>query len=149
VEQQTDQGTSAPAAPAPVAAPVVGSHTVAGLEVTSAGRRIGAYLLEGVLISVTFVIGWFIWSLVLWGQGQSPAKKLLGMRVVDLQTEKAATFGTMFMREIVGKGLIGGITFGITAIVSIFTILGASRQGVHDKIAKTIVVDDPNGRLAA
>jgi hypothetical protein len=48
----------------------------------------------------------------------------------------------MFVREIVGKSLLGAISCGVTNLVSCFTIMGSSRQGVWDHVASTIVVDD-------
>jgi uncharacterized RDD family membrane protein YckC len=125
----------APGAPAPV---------------SSAGRRFGAWLLDGLLVIVTLFIGWFIWSMVLWSRGQSPAKSLLGMRCIEVNTGRAATWGTMALRELVGKIVLGNITFGITTLVSGIMILTDDQrhEGIWDKIASTVVVDDPDGRLA-
>jgi uncharacterized RDD family membrane protein YckC len=117
--------------------------TAVALPLSTGGRRIGSYFLDGVLAIVTLGIGWLIWSMVVWGKGQSPAKSLMKMRVVRLDTNKAASWGQMALRELVGKSILGSITFGITYIVSIFMILGDSRQGVWDKVANTTVVDDP------
>lgn len=115
---------------------------VGGRPVSSAGKRFGGYLLEALLIFVTLLIGWIIWSLIAWGNGQTPAKSLLGMRVVKTDTGRVATWGDMALRELVGKWLLGTVTLGITSLVSLFMILGSSRQGVWDKIATTIVVDE-------
>ena len=80
-------------------------------------------------------------SLILWGRGQTPGKQVLGLAVIDNRTRTNATFATMFLREFVGKGLLGGITFGITTIVSAFMILlGERRQGIWDSMASTTVV---------
>jgi uncharacterized RDD family membrane protein YckC len=119
--------------------------------VSSAGKRFGAYLLDGLLIIVTLLIGWLIWSLVLWSKGQSPAKSILGMRCVRTDTGQAATWGTMALRELVGKGILGYVTIGITTLVSAIMILADSErhEGLWDKIASTVVVDDPEGRLVA
>ena len=115
-----------------------------GVRLSSPGKRFGAYLLEGVLIVVTLVLGWVIWSLIVWKDGQSPAKKILGMRVLKLQTSQRATWGTMFLREIVGK-IIGGFVAGITFGIFYFMLLwDKNRQELWDKIAGTIVVDDPH-----
>jgi len=119
-----------------------------GAPLSSAGKRLGAYLLDIVLLVFTLFIGWLIWSMVIWSKGQSPAKALLGMRVIRTDTGRCATWGQMALRELVGKWLLGGITSGITSIISCFMILSASRQGIWDKIANTVVVDDPDGRLA-
>jgi uncharacterized RDD family membrane protein YckC len=113
-----------------------------GAPLSSAGKRFGAYLLEALLYIVTLGIGWLIWSLIIWGNGQTPAKALLKMRVVRTDTGQVATWGTMALRELVGKWLIGTVTLGITTLVSCFMILGESRQGVWDKVASTVVVDE-------
>ena len=116
----------------------------AGVVLSSKGRRFLGWLLEVVLIIVTLVIGWIIWSVVLWKYGESPAKSILKMRVVDAETGRAAPVGTMALRELVGKWLLNAIPL-YTLIGAIFVITDARSQGLWDKIAKTIVVDDPDG----
>ncbi|MGI9033485.1 MAG: RDD family protein [Acidimicrobiales bacterium] len=118
-----------------------------GAPLASSGKRFGAYLLDGLLALVTLFIGWIIWSVITWGKGQTPAKSLLGMRVVRTDTGRAASRGTMALRELVYKGILGWITFSITTIVSAFMILSPPYQGIWDKIASTVVVEDPEGRL--
>jgi uncharacterized RDD family membrane protein YckC len=131
-----------------------------GFPVSTPARRLGGAVLDGVIGVVLYVIAFaaaaggnsagllFIGLLAIvglevyfWTKGQSPAKAMLGMRCVNAQTGQPATFGTMLLREVVGKALLGGISFGITSIVSCFMILGADRQGIWDKIATTVVVD--------
>lgn len=109
----------------------------------SNGKRFGAYLLEIVLTIVTLVIGWLIWSIIIWREGLTPAKSLLNMRCVKADTGQPATRGTMALRELVGKWLIGNITVGISTVVSAFMILfGEKRQGIWDLMAGTVVVDE-------
>ena len=119
-----------------------------GAPISSAGKRIGASLLDVLLAVITLGIGWFIWSLVVWGKGQSPAKQLMKMRSVNKKTGQCAGWGTMFVREIVGKGIIGSITFGIVSILSFVFLFSATRETVWDRISSTVVVDDPTGSLA-
>ena len=120
-----------------------------GVVVSTAGKRLGGYALELLLIIVTLFIGWLIWSLVVWGNSTSPAKQLLKMKVVKKDTGLRASYGTMVLRELVGKWLIVGIVIGsicgIVALVLDFMLLwDKDRQELWDKIAGTIVVDDPN-----
>jgi uncharacterized RDD family membrane protein YckC len=118
-----------------------------GVRLSSAGKRFGGYLLEAVLFVVTLALGWFIWSLIVWKDGQTPAKKVLGMKVLKLQTGSTATWGNMFLREIVGKilgSIVGSITFGITTFMLLWD---KNRQEIWDKIAGTIVIDDPEKQL--
>jgi uncharacterized RDD family membrane protein YckC len=141
-------GATPPAAPPPRAEAPAGTAGVAsGIGVApplvTNGKRFGAYLLESVLGFITLGIGWLIWALIVWRDGLTPAKQLLGMRCVNADSGEAATWGTMALREIVGKGILGSITFGITTIVSAFMILfGEKRQGIWDLIATTVVVDE-------
>lgn len=106
----------------------------------SNGVRFGALLLDVLLMIVTCVIGWLIWSIVLWQQSTSPAKKMLKLKIVDVNTGAPATMTQMLLREGLGKIVLGTIT-GITGLISAVLILVVpSRQGVWDYIAKTTVV---------
>jgi uncharacterized RDD family membrane protein YckC len=49
----------------------------------SIAQRFGGSLLGILLRSVTFQVGYLVWSIVLWQQGQTPTKKILQMRVVS------------------------------------------------------------------
>ena len=120
------------------------------------GIRFGAFLLEVLLTFATCIIGWLIWSIVLWQQSTTPAKKILGLRVVDTATGAPATMRQMVMREVVGKMAIamalnlvlggmgtdsssnwGAIIYIVSGIMILVT---ANRQGIWDLIAKTSVV---------
>lgn len=122
-----------------------------GIVLSSAGRRFGGYLLDGLLIVVTLVIGWIIWSLVVWAQGQTPGKQLLGMRVVRLDQRTYAGWGKMFLREFLGKLIVyfvASFVFGIGALIADCWLLwDKDRQELWDKIAGTVVVNDPEKRL--
>ena len=104
------------------------------------GVRLGALVLDVLLAIVTCGIGWLIWSIVLWQQSTSPAKKMLKLKIVDFNTGAPATMTQMLLREGLGKIVLGTIT-GITGLISAVLILVVpSRQGVWDYIAKTTVV---------
>jgi uncharacterized RDD family membrane protein YckC len=119
----------------------------AGAQISSKGKRFGEFLLETLLAIVTLVIGWLIWSFIVWGKGLTPAKQVLRMRVVDLETGTAASWGTMALREIVGRWLLGFVPF--YTLISCIVLLADDRaQALWDKIASTVVVEDPDGRLA-
>jgi uncharacterized RDD family membrane protein YckC len=118
-----------------------------GVRLSSAGKRFGGYVLETVLFVVTLGLGWLIWSLIVWKDGKTPAKGLLGMRVLKLQTGAKATWGNMFFREVFGKivgGIVGAVTFGITTFMLLWD---NNRQEIWDKVAGTIVIDDPHKQL--
>src|SRR2546425_543109 len=78
-----------------------------GATLCSPWKRLGGNLLDGVVMAVTLVVGWFVWSVVVWGRGQSPGKQLLGMTVIVERTRRPARRGRMFFREVVAKTLIG------------------------------------------
>jgi uncharacterized RDD family membrane protein YckC len=122
------------------------NYGVPALQVSSKGKRFGALLLDGLLMLVTLFIGWIIWNIVLWGKGQSPAKKLLKMRVVMKDEHRHATRGDMALREIVGKWLLGFVPL-YTLVSGIVLLVDDGAQAVWDKIAKTVVVDDPDNHF--
>ena len=119
------------------------------------GRRLGAAIIEVVLGFVVIVIaaiidaaagsapvltllallGWLIFVLVLWAQGLSPGKMILGLRVVNATGEPAG-FWRMALRETIGK-----FVSGIVLYLGYFWIIwDKDQQGWHDKIADTVVV---------
>ena len=61
-------------------------------------RRFTAWVLEIVLISGTAYIGWFIWSLITWGKGQTPAQNLLRIISINETTGTPARRPQMFIR---------------------------------------------------
>ena len=131
--------------------PVSSAGNSVGVRLSSPGKRLGAHLLEILLVIVTLGIGWAVWSLVVWGRGQTPAKQLLGMRVVALETGRPAKWGKMFLRDFIAKGLIFGFIGRILVIpwllASIWLLWDKNKQELWDKVADTIVVDDPRSQL--
>ncbi|MCA1845810.1 MAG: RDD family protein, partial [Actinobacteria bacterium] len=116
---------------------------------SSLGQRFGAYLLDGVLALVTLGIGWLIWCCFTFSKGQTPAKSIMDMRVVKQDTGVAATWGDMFVRNVVipiGLGFVGIFLFGIPTIVCACLIFGGNlRQTGWDRMMRTVVVNDPQG----
>jgi len=113
------------------------------MQLSSKGKRFGAFLLDGLLMVVTLVIGWIIWNIVLWGRGQSPAKQLLKMRVVMKDDRRYATWSDMLLRELLGKAVLGFVPL-YSLVSGIVLLVDDDAQAVWDKIAKTVVIDDPN-----
>jgi uncharacterized RDD family membrane protein YckC len=115
-----------------------------GVQLASIGRRIGAWFLAIPLAIVTLGIGYVIWGLIVWGRGQTPALQVLGMRVWRPQTNRVATWGWMALREIIGR-FAEGILSIITLLASfILMCAGKERKTIHDHIAGTVVLHDPN-----
>ena len=63
------------------------------------GHRIGATAVDGGLMVVTVGIGWVIWNLITWNNGQTPGKSLLKIRVFNEPTGSPATWGQMCIRQ--------------------------------------------------
>jgi uncharacterized RDD family membrane protein YckC len=131
-------------------APVPAHHAVpyvpaqaGGYPLVSAGGRIGAALLDGLLMFVTLWIGWLVWAMITWSDGQTPAKKLLGHVVADANTGQPVDWGRMALREFCIKGLLAWVlnlvTFGIYFWVDSFVGLGDRQRTLHDRMANSIV----------
>lgn len=116
---------------------------------SSLGERFGGYLLDVLLALVTLGIGWIIWCCFTFSKGQTPAKQIMGMRVVKQDTGVAATWGEMFLRNVVipmALGVVGIFLFGIPTIVAACLIFGGTlRQTGWDHMMRTVVVNDPQG----
>jgi len=115
-----------------------------GTELASVGRRIGAYFLAIPLAIITLGIGYVIWGLIVWGNGQTPALQVLKMRVWRPETNQVAGFWYMALREVPGR-IIDGLLGAITAITSfVLFVTGKQHKALHDIIAGTVVLHDPN-----
>ncbi len=116
-----------------------------GVRLSSAAKRLGGHLLDVVLLFVTVFIGYVIWSFMIYGRGQTPAKQLLNMRVVKLETGRAASWGTMFVREWIAKTIIW-LLAGLTLYIVLFWVTwDRNNQELWDKMVGTVVVNDPDG----
>ena len=71
------------------------------------------------------------------------------MRVWRPQDNQVASFWPMALREVVGR--IANVILGaITEITSfVLFVMGRERKALHDHIAGTVVVYDPNKVLAS
>jgi uncharacterized RDD family membrane protein YckC len=149
----SQQGLVAPAmyAPPGVALPpglyfdqASGLNLPQGTQLASVGRRIGAFFLAIPLAIVTLGIGYLIWGLIVWGNGQTPALQVLGMRCWRPETGRVANWGWMALREIVGR-IAENILGLITEIVSFIMLLSTKeRRSLHDLVAGTVVLHDPD-----
>jgi uncharacterized RDD family membrane protein YckC len=111
----------------------------AGITTTSAKKRLGGFLLDVVLFIATLGIGYLVWTLIVYRSGRSPAKQLLGMRVIKTKDDRPSGWWRMVAREFF-KGLL------LTVLVSAFWILwDYDNQELWDKMAETLVVDWPPG----
>ncbi len=126
------------------------------VEIASQGRRLAGFVLDLFLIVITLVIGWVIWYLFVAGDGQSPAKRLLGIRVIH-DDGTTAGLGWMVIRDwavrIIAFGAVewvllavlgeevGGSIFALAWVVAaLWCVWDTDRQCVWDKIMRTRVV---------
>ncbi len=115
-----------------------------GTQLASVGRRIGAYFLAIPLSIVTLGIGYIIWGLIVWARGQTPALQVLGMRCWRPADNQVPGWGWMAVREVIGT-LVEGILSIITELVSFILMLSTrERRCLHDMIAGTVVLYDPD-----
>ncbi len=118
--------------------------------VTFTRRFFGDVLLEGLLMLVTLVIGWYIWLFFTAKTAQTPAKRLLNVYILDANTEQPVSAGRVWARDVLVKGLLFGIasnfTFGVAELVNYaWALFNDRRQALHDKIVSTVVVYAPSG----
>ncbi len=115
-----------------------------GTQLASVGRRIGAYFLAIPLAIVTLGIGYLIWGLIVWRRGTTPALSVLHMKAWRPTQNKPASWGYMALREIIGR-IVDGILSVITLLISfIMFVSGKQHQSLHDLVAGTVVLYDPN-----
>lgn len=109
-------------------------------------RRLGGYLLELVIFFVTLGIGWLIWLRFVAPKGQTPAKTLTGMYILDEDGTLAST-KKIWVREtlVVATTILGWYLIVPLAADGIWVLFGQNRQTLHDKAAKTVVVWAPEG----
>ena len=119
-----------------------------GTVLANPGRRIGAFFLTIPLVIITLGIGYIVWGLIVWGNGQTPALQVLGMRCFRPETNRVAGFWWMALRETIGR-IADGILSIVTELISlIFMLTRPDRKTIHDLVAGTVVLHDPNKVLA-
>ena len=112
-------------------------------------HRLGAIALDAALMILTLGIGWIIWSMIVWSDGQTPAKKILKLRTLNQTNGRAATWGHMAIREALVPitvsaastitGGIAGIAWIVVEIVFYFT---KGQRTLRDYWVKTVVVNE-------
>jgi uncharacterized RDD family membrane protein YckC len=126
-------------------------------EIANQGRRLAGFVLDCFLIVITLLIGWGIWYLFVARDGQSPGKRLLGMRVIR-EDGATADLGWMLIRDLAVRGIAFGAVYGVLVAVlgegvggainslifvvaALWCIWDANRQCLWDKIVRTRVVN--------
>lgn len=121
-----------------------------GLPYATPLHRFGAAILESVLAVVTLGIGWFIWWLILIGRGLTPARQILGLRIVNAKTMQPVANSQVFLRGFVVYFLafsalasaLSLLLFGagwLFTLVSALLVFRASHQTLWDQMTGTTV----------
>jgi uncharacterized RDD family membrane protein YckC len=101
----------------------------------------------GVMLgSLALLVGYVIWWLFALRRGQTPGKRLVGIRVIKDNGEPSG-WGYTFLREFVIKELLGGFLSGMTggiyfAAAHLWPLWDRDRQALHDKMIGTLVVQN-------
>ena len=113
---------------------------IAGAAASTPGSSSGASSIAalGLVLSLVGTIAWF-WLTIRFviKNGQSIAKKLLGIKVLRKDGTPASLGRVLLLRNLVVV-ILGAIP-GFALVDALF-IFAASRQCIHDRIADTIVV---------
>jgi uncharacterized RDD family membrane protein YckC len=112
-------------------------------------HRLGGYALDAVLAGLTLGIGWFIWALIVWGNGQTPAKQILKLRTFDATTGRPASWGLMALREFlvpmtvgIASFFTGGLAWIGWIVVEIVFYFNKGNRTLRDYWVKTAVVNE-------
>lgn len=119
----------------------------AGVEFASPVRRLAAWALEAVLFVVTLGVGWAVWAFTMGDVGQTPAKKLLGLRVLLDDQHQSAGLSRMFlMRWFVGAILVPLAATLTLGIILFMPFWDRRNRNLWDRISSCVVVHDPDGQ---
>src|ERR1700727_3135903 len=84
-----------------------------GLRIASRSRVAAPLILALLLFSVTLGIGYIAWSLFEWGQGRTPAQRILGLRCWLPEACQVAERHDMAVRQVLGFFFSGGLIWGV------------------------------------
>ncbi len=131
--------------------------STAAIVLASRGQRLAGHTLEVVLFALTLGVGWAFWFASTGRSGQTPAKRLLGMRVVDGEG-RPASLRRMVVRDVLLKVVAfvlldvlllsmeveGGVDLAFAGVVAwlvaaLSCAWDGSRQCLWDKVTGTRV----------
>ena len=100
-------------------------------------HRLAQLFLEYGLFIVTLGVGYIVWFWISLGNGQTPGKQVLKLRVYNATNGKPAQWGHMFIREL---GLYFAI--GIATLVPAFLLYPGALLTVFDLIYYVVILAD-------
>lgn len=129
----------------------------ATIVLASRSQRLSGHILEMALFGLTLGIGWAFWFASTGRDGQTPAKRLLGMRVVDAEG-RPASLRRMIVRDVALKVLFfvlldllllsmeveGGLSLALAGVgawlvAALWCVWDGNRQCLWDKVTGTRV----------
>jgi uncharacterized RDD family membrane protein YckC len=113
-----------------------------GVQLAPKGRVAASWFLAVGLFVVTLGVGYLAWAAVTWGQGQTPAQRLLGLRCWRRDTRDVAGRRPMTLRQGTGLLLNGELLMG-----PLIWSWSRDLNSVGDFFAGTVVLHDPNQLL--
>lgn len=113
-----------------------------GVRLASRAQVARAWFLGLLLFSVTVGIGYVTWSLFAWGQGRTPAQRILSLRCWLPESRQVAGREQTALRQITGFFLNGQLLAGC-----FIWLTGKKRRSAGDVIAGTVLLHDPDGIL--
>ena len=124
-------------------------ESVGPMRYASFQHRLGAYALDIAISALTFGIGWLVWSFIVWGDGQTPGKKILKIRVRNFDTGAVATWGHMAVRELlvplavaIAVGLTSGLAAVAWVVLEIVFYYTKNNRTLRDLWVKTAVINE-------
>jgi len=113
-----------------------------GVRLASRGRVAAAWFLGLLLFSITLGIGYIAWSLFAWGQGRSPAQRILSLRCWLPEAHRVAGRKQMALRQVTGFCLNGQLLSGF-----FIWLTSKNLRSAGDFFASTVILHDPDGVL--
>lgn len=101
-----------------------------------------AWFLGLLLFIVTLGMGYITWSLLVWGQGQTPAQRMLSLRCWLPEPRGVAEREQMAQRQIIGFFLNGQLLSGF-----LIWLTSKNLRSVGDFFAGTVILHDPDELL--
>jgi uncharacterized RDD family membrane protein YckC len=112
-----------------------------GVRPAAKGRVAASWFLGVGLFAATLGVGYLVWALVTWTNGQTPAQRLLGLRCWRREPSGVAGRKHMALRQTTGL-----LNYELATGLFIW-LFSRSLNSVGDFFAATVVLHDPNHLL--